>query len=136
MEMKTLSLLLIEDDEIEHLKFKRVCSKSDHNPKIAEAKNGEEALAKLQEGIPNVILLDLNMPKMNGIEFLKVLKTDDRLKYIPIIVMSSSNNYNDIKKCYEIGIAGYLTKPLRYEDYSKNIHTLLDYWSVNELISQ
>lgn len=135
MEMKALSLLLIEDDEIEHLKFKRVCGKSNHKPKILEAKNGEEALAKLEEKIPNLILLDLNMPKMNGLEFLKVLKADERLRYIPIIVMSSSNNYDDIKKCYEIGIAGYLTKPLRYEDYSNNVLTLLDYWSVNELIS-
>lgn len=133
--MNLQTILFIDDDEIERMKFKRVCSKSDHKLKILEAKNGEDALEKLQEDVPNLIILDLNMPKMNGIEFLKILKSDSIYKYIPIIVMSSSDNHNDLKECYEIGIAGYIIKPLKYDDYNNHILSLLSYWNINQLIS-
>ena len=72
---------------------------------------------------------------MNGIEFLKILKSDKRLKSIPTVILSSSDNYDDLKTCYELGIAGYILKPLRFEDYTKNITTMLDYWTNNELLN-
>ena len=133
--MKRLHVLLIEDDEIERLKFKRVCDKNKLNLTIAEAKNGEIALEILINGtfLPDFILLDLNMPKMNGIEFLKLLKSKERIKYIPIIILSSSNNHNDVKECYKVGIAGYVIKPLHYEEYSERIDSLIKYWNHNEL---
>ena len=133
--MKKLKILLIEDDEIERMKFSRVASKMG-NHTIIEAENGERALDTLKDlESPNLIVLDLNMPKVNGIEFLKILKSNSNLDYIPIIVMSTSNNHNDIKKCYEIGASGYMIKPLRYEDYKKKISCLIGYWMDNELIS-
>ena len=74
------------------------------------------------------------MPKINGLEFLRILKDDERLKYIPTIVLTTSNNRKDVLECYRIGIAGYILKPLKYEDYVSKIHKVLAYWSINELI--
>jgi len=78
----------------------------------------------------------LNMPKINGIEFLQILKNDSFLKYIPAIILTTSNNHRDVLECYKIGIAGYVLKPLKYEDYVDRIKKTLEYWSSNELISQ
>jgi CheY-like chemotaxis protein len=74
------------------------------------------------------------MPKVNGIEFLSILKSDDTLKYIPTIILTTSNNQKDLLECYKIGVAGYVLKPLKYEEYVSKIETLLTYWSINELI--
>lgn len=134
--MKSLNYLLIEDDEIERLKFVRVLKKNSYPYKLTEAKNGEEALDILEkQDAPDIILLDLNMPKMNGLEFLKILKSNPKLKYVPIIILSTSNNHRDLKQCYEEGIAGYIVKPLKYEDYVDKIKALVEYWSKNELIA-
>lgn len=133
--MKRLNILFIDDDEVERMKFSRVCSKSNYKPTVIEAVNGEDALSKLENPTSDIIFLDLNMPKMNGIEFLKILKADKKLRFIPTIILSSSDNYNDLKTCYELGIAGYIIKPLRFEDYTRNITTMLDYWTNNELLN-
>jgi CheY-like chemotaxis protein len=135
---RSLNILLIEDDAIEVMKFNRVLTTLKINHKIIEANNGEEALKILKEKeiIPDIIILDLNMPKINGIEFLRILKNDDYLKYIPSIILTTSNNHRDVMECYKIGIAGYVLKPLKYEDYVDRIQKVLEYWSVNELISQ
>ncbi|WP_369752994.1 response regulator [Flavobacterium sp. WC2409] len=135
---RSLNILLIEDDAIEVMKFNRVLSTMDLKHKIIEANNGEEALTilKVKEIIPDIIILDLNMPKINGIEFLEILKGDDHLKYIPSVILTTSNNRKDVMECYRIGIAGYLLKPLKYDDYVDRIKKLIDYWSCNELISQ
>lgn len=134
--IRQLNILFIEDDVIELMKFNRVLSKLGLNHKLIETNNGEEALSMLRKDgfLPDIILLDLNMPKLNGIEFLKILKNDDNLKRIPAIVFTTSNNPNDILECYKIGIAGYIIKPLKYEDYIILVGKTLDYWSTNELI--
>ena len=135
--MKTLNILLIEDDMIEIMKLNRASSSLQLNHKITEANNGEDALKLLEDkdSLPDIILLDLNMPKINGIEFLKILKADNRLKYIPTVILTTSNNQKDLLECYKIGIAGYVLKPLKYEDYVSKIERLLSYWSINELIT-
>ncbi len=137
MLMKTLNILLIEDDMIEIMKLNRASSSLQLNHKITEANNGEDALKLLEDkdSLPDIILLDLNMPKINGIEFLKILKADNRLKYIPTVILTTSNNQKDLLECYKIGIAGYVLKPLKYEDYVSKIEKLLSYWSINELIT-
>ena len=131
-----LKILLIEDDMIEVMKLNRTISslKLDHT--VIEANNGEDALEILnkKDQLPDIILLDLNMPKVNGIEFLKILKNDAQLKYIPTIVLTTSSNQKDLKACFEIGIAGYVLKPLKYDDYVAKIKRILAYWSINELI--
>ena len=134
--LKSLKILLIEDDIIEVMKFKRVLSNLQFNHTIIEANNGEEALELLniKDQMPNLILLDLNMPKIDGIEFLSSLKKIDSLRHIPAVVLTTSNNYKDLKECYKIGIAGYILKPLNYEEYVAKIESLLNYWAMNELI--
>ncbi|WP_158728403.1 MULTISPECIES: response regulator [unclassified Flavobacterium] len=134
---KALNILLIEDDEIEVMKFNRVLSNLKTTHKIVEANNGEEAISILKEReiIPDIIVLDLNMPKINGIEFLGILKSDEYLKYIPAIVLTTSSNRSDLLECYRIGIAGYLLKPLKYDEYVDRVTKLVEYWSTNELIT-
>tara|TARA_B110000503_G_C7116663_1_gene400683 strand:- start:597 stop:1007 length:411 start_codon:yes stop_codon:yes gene_type:complete len=136
--MRPLKILLIEDDAIEVMKFKRVLKLLALKHQIIEANNGEEALSilKIKDIIPDIILLDLNMPNLNGIEFLKILKMDEFLKHIPSIILSTSNNHKDMTECYKIGIAGYLVKPLKYEEYVDRIKKTLEYWSSNELFCQ
>lgn len=136
--LKTLKILFIEDDTIEIMKFNRVITTLGLTHQIIESNNGEEALVLLEskENLPDIVLLDLNMPKLNGIDFLTILKNDPILKYIPTIILTTSSNFKDVKECYKIGIAGYILKPLKYEDYVFKIQKLLDYWSCNELISE
>jgi len=135
---KSLNILLIEDDAIEVMKFNRVLKNLEQVHKIIEANNGEDALSILKNKviIPDIIILDLNMPKINGIEFLGILKSDDVLKYIPAIVLTTSNNHRDLLEFYRLGIAGYMLKPLKYEEYVDKIKKMIEYWSINELISQ
>ncbi len=71
---------------------------------------------------------------MNGIEFLKILKEDEFIRYLPVVILTTSANQRDILACYQNGIAGYIIKPLKYEDYVSKIEAVLNYWSVNELI--
>ncbi|MBT7240674.1 MAG: response regulator [Flavobacteriaceae bacterium] len=130
-----MTILLIEDDAIEILKFNRSLIKLREVHELIEAHNGENALDVLAENSQiDLILLDLNMPKMNGFEFLKQLRTDPNLKYIPTVVLTTSINRSDLKQAYSIGIAGYLVKPLKYEDYVLKIASLLNYWKQNELV--
>jgi CheY-like chemotaxis protein len=134
--MKTLKVLFIEDDVIEVMKLKRTISTLKLNHEIIETANGEEALINLDSSIdlPDIILMDLNMPKMNGLELLKKLRLNERYRFIPTVVLSTSNNRSDILKCYDFGISGYIAKPLKYEDYVRKIENLLAYWSINEFI--
>jgi CheY-like chemotaxis protein len=138
MRNNKLNILLIEDDAIEIMKLHRTIASLKLNHNIIEANNGLEALEFLnkKEILPDIILLDLNMPKINGIEFLTILKADEAFKFIPTIVLSTSCNNKDIMECYRIGIAGYVIKPLKYEDYVHKIDQVLQYWSLNELIKK
>ncbi len=135
MERK-LSILLIEDDTIEIMKVNRTISSLGLPHQIVEARNGELALEilKKRDQLPDIIFLDLNMPKISGIEFLRILKADPVLKYLPTIVLTTSANHKDILECYKIGIAGYVIKPLKYEDYVQKLKRVMEYWSINELI--
>lgn len=122
---------------IEIMKMNRTVSLLKAKHEITEAKNAEEALAILEtkENLPDIILLDLNMPKINGIEFLSILKQDPDLQHIPTIILTTSDNRKDILECYRIGISGYILKPLKYEEYVSKIEIALSYWSINELKS-
>ncbi len=132
---KKLNILLIEDNIIEVMKMDRTVSLLKLKHKITKAVTADKAFELLNEteSYPDIILLDLNMPKMSGIEFLSSLKSNDNLKHIPTIILTTSDNENDLKKCYKIGISGYILKPLKYEDYVKKIEVVLSYWCINEL---
>ena len=71
---------------------------------------------------------------MNGIEFLKILKADDTLKFLPTIILTTSENRADLLECYRIGVSGYVIKPLKYEDYESKIQKVLEYWNINQLV--
>ncbi len=131
-----MNILFIEDDMIETMKLKRTVSKLQSKHDITEAKNGEEAIEflKTDADLPDIILLDLNMPRMSGIEFLKILKADEVMKYIPTIILTTSENRADLLECYRVGIAGYIIKPLKYEDYEAKIQKVLAYWETSELV--
>ncbi|SDS06899.1 Response regulator receiver domain-containing protein [Polaribacter sp. KT25b] len=134
MLQKKVKILLIENDEMEIFKFKRALSSKFSDFTIIFANNGKEALSILENCFPDIILLDLNMPDINGFDFLTNVKNLSQIKHIPIIVLTTSNNINDIKKCYKLGIAGYLLKSLNDEDYLIKINKIMKYWSVNDFI--
>lgn len=131
----SLNILLIEDNLIEIMKMKRTLSFLKLNHTLSEAKNGEEALDILKDKskFPDLILLDLNMPKMSGIEFLSIIKDTDDYKHIPTVILTTSDNQKDLFECFKIGVSGYILKPLKYDDYVKKIEAVLAYWSINEL---
>jgi CheY-like chemotaxis protein len=130
-----MKILFIEDDTIETMKLTRTLSKLDEKHSLIQANNGEEALKILKDNnLPDIILLDLNMPRMNGIEFLQILKKDPLLKYLPTVILTTSENRTDLLECYKTGIAGYVIKPLKYEDYEDKLMKVISYWQVNELV--
>lgn len=132
-----LKILLVEDNIIEILKLKRAIENLGMNHEVLEAENGEIALdsIKQEEINPDIVLLDLNMPKMNGLEFLAKVRNDESMRHLPIIILSTSNNNRDLMEAYKLGVSGYILKPLKYEDYVKKIEYTLQYWSNNELIT-
>ncbi len=136
LDFNKLKVLLIEDDTIEVMKLKRAISKLEMPHEIIEAKNGEEALGILRNhnSLPDLILLDLNMPRINGLEFLKILKNDEVMRFLPVVILTTSSNRKDMLECYKEGVAGYILKPLKYDDYVQKISTTLNYWGTNELI--
>jgi CheY-like chemotaxis protein len=132
---KYLKILLVEDNLIELMKMKRTVSFLKLEHQITEAKNAEIALEILEDnnGLPDIILLDLNMPKISGVEFLSILKSREEFMHIPTVILTTSNNKKDLEECYRIGVSGYILKPLKYEAYVKKIEQVLSYWSINEL---
>jgi CheY-like chemotaxis protein len=120
-------ILLVEDDELDVISVERSLKKLDVEYELHTAYNGIEALEKLRGSetvealnpLPEVILLDLNMPKMNGIEFLKTLRSDERLKAIKVFVMTTSGEEADRKVTEQLGISGYLIKPLNFNNNTK-----------------
>ena len=130
-----LNVLVVEDDEIELLKFKMVTDGLGLDHHYEYVTDGERAIDYLRYKstvLPQLILLDLNMPRFDGLEFLSMMRSDADLRYIPTVIMTSSENVKDIKKCYELGIAGYLTKPLDLEQYQIKLKALFGYWELNK----
>ncbi|PKA99845.1 response regulator receiver domain-containing protein [Flavobacteriaceae bacterium MAR_2009_75] len=131
-----MKILFIEDDQVEMMKMNRAISKLQAKHQLIWAENGYEALSELMSStrLPDLIILDLNMPRMNGNEFLKSIKQSEVFKYIPVAVLTTSQNREDMVDCYTTGIAGYIVKPLKYEDYVKKIDKILAYWEVNAIV--
>ena len=129
-------ILLVEDDSIDVMTVKRALKELDvANPLVATG-DGEEALEYLQNHAsskPCVILLDLNMPRMSGMEFMEIAKADESLRTIPIIVFTTSNTEQDITKSFELGAAGYMVKSVDYSKFIETIKTINSYWSLSKL---
>lgn len=135
--MNSLSpILLVEDDAVDVMTVKRCLKELKIPNQLVVAGNGEEALQLLlTDGAcrPCLILLDINMPKMNGLEFLQRLKIAPHLKKIPVVILTSSREESDITYCYETGIAGYMVKPVEYQHFVDIIKLLYGYWAKSEL---
>ncbi|MHC4241604.1 MAG: response regulator [Planctomycetota bacterium] len=129
-------ILLVEDDNVDVMTVKRALKDLKINNPLVSTANGEEALEYLKNNgntRPCIILLDLNMPKMNGIEFLKIAKADDTLKKIPVIVLTTSSQQQDIIESFKLSIAGYIVKSVDYAEFTKAISTINLYWTLSKL---
>ena len=131
-------ILLVEDDDVDVMTVKRALKDLNIKNRLVNTANGEEALEYLKNNgnkKPCIILLDLNMPKMNGIEFLQVVKADDTLKKIPIIVLTTSSQQQDIVESFRLSVAGYIVKSVDYAEYTEAINIINLYWSLSKLPS-
>jgi CheY-like chemotaxis protein len=144
MEEKTINILLVEDDEVDVMNVQRAFRKNKITNPLYIAENGLEALAMLrsQDGknpiVPpfrRLILLDLNMPKMNGLEFLHQLRADSQLKSTPVVVLTTSDEDRDRLEAYNLNVAGYLLKPVTFANFDQIMLTLTNYWALSEMPS-
>ncbi len=136
-------VLLVEDDEVDTETVLRAFKKNKISNPLFTTKNGEEALAFLrrespfidptQAPRPGIILLDLNMPIMSGLEFLKIVKDDKDLKSIPVVVLTTSEEENDRLESFQHCVAGYIIKPVDFEKFVEAIKTINLYWTLSEL---
>jgi CheY-like chemotaxis protein len=136
MDIERLCLLLVEDDEIDVLTFKRALKEIHLVNQLYIASDGEEALMILrdsEQSTPCLILLDLNMPRMTGLEFLKLIKQDDVLKQIPVIILTTSKDERDKIESFKLGVAGYMVKPVDYHHFVEVVRTIDLYWTRSEL---
>jgi CheY-like chemotaxis protein len=136
---KQKPILLVEDDSVDAMTVKRAMRDLKVEHSVVHSVNGEEAMKYLTSPDtekPFVILLDLNMPKMNGIEFLKVMKTYPEIKTIPVIVLTTSKEQRDILDSFELGASGYMVKPVDYSKFVEILSKIMIYWSSSELPKQ
>jgi two-component system response regulator len=140
MESEGIDIILVEDSLDDAMLTKRAFKSFHLRNKIIHLKNGQEALDYLFndkpfEGTvfsskPKLILLDLNMPKVNGIEVLKRLKSNEKTRTIPVVILTSSAEDPDIKTCYDLGANSYIVKPVEFESFIKTVSGIGLYWSV------
>jgi len=140
--MNTLEIevLLVEDNPDDAALTIRALKKHNLANKLVHLKNGAEALdfifgtgeyaGKAADDMPKVILLDLKMPKVNGLEVLARLKSDPATKTTPVVILTSSAEDPDIRKCYELGANSYIVKPVEFDNFSKTVADLGFYWMV------
>jgi CheY-like chemotaxis protein len=141
MEEKIIHIMLVEDDVVDIMNVKRAFKKNNINNPLHIANNGLEALDMLKgrngvpklNPVPKIVLLDINMPKMNGIELLKEMRADDELKSISVFIMTTSNEDSDKFEAYSLNVAGYILKPINFEKFVTAVSTLKNFWKMIEL---
>lgn len=130
-------ILLIEDDQIDTMTVIRALKELHVTNRVEHVENGEAALSYLNDAAkdrPCLILLDLNMPVMGGIEFLRVVKGNELpLKRIPVVVLTTSEEQQDKVESFNLGVAGYIKKPVDYQRFVETMRTINAYWTVSEL---
>lgn len=136
-----LNILLVEDDEVDVMNVQRALKKNNSTASLSRAANGIEALAILRgnshispkHNSKLLILLDLNMPEMGGLEFLKELRADPALRNLPVVILTTSMQDSEIAAAYEYHVAGYIIKPIGFSSFVEKIDALNRYWSMSEL---
>jgi CheY-like chemotaxis protein len=129
-------ILLIEDDDVDVMTVKRALKDLKVTNELVPIGDGEEAIEYLKSESavkPCIVLLDLNMPKMDGTEFLKIVKADKALKKIPVVILTTSNSDRDVIESFELGAAGYMVKSIDYEKFVETIQTIDRYWTLSKL---
>lgn len=135
-----MDLLLIDDNEFEAKLTIRALSRNNPSQKIHYMKDSEEALKMLtspmNETFPKVILLDLKMPRLNGLEMLKLLKSDERCRVIPVVMLTSSKEQSDIHESYHSGVNAYVVKPVDSEEFTNTVSEVGLFWlTLNNTVS-
>ncbi|MEO7369111.1 MAG: response regulator [Gemmatimonadaceae bacterium] len=137
MSDRVLNILLVEDDEVDVMNVRRAFERNNVSNPLFVAGNGLEGLAVLRgDEMPRerrLVLLDLNMPKMNGIEFLQALRADPDLAATPVVVLTTSNDDQDKIDAYNLNVAGYLLKPVTFNNFCEKMTALNKYWAVVEM---
>lgn len=136
-----VNVLMIDDDDVDCMNVQRAFKKSNVLNPLSIAHNGLEALDKLRgengeeklSPMPRIIILDINMPKMNGLEFLKELRADNELRTISVFIMTTSNDDKDRVEAYNYNVAGYIVKPITFENFVSAISILNNFWMLNEM---
>jgi len=136
----SVGILLVEDDEVDVMNVQRSFKRTHINNPLYIASDGIQALELLHlkgseklNPFPKLILLDINMPRMNGIEFLQELRSDPELKHLTVIMLTTSNEERDIVAAYDFNVAGYILKPVDIDDFIKAISAMDMYWSLCQL---
>ena len=132
-------ILLVEDDQVDAMTVERALKDLKVINNLVRKADGKEALEYLRNESnqkPCIILLDLNMPRMNGFEFLKIVKANDILRKIPVVVLTTSHTDQDIVETYNLSVAGYIVKPVDYRNFVEAIRTIDLYWTLSELPEQ
>jgi len=128
-------ILLLEDDIVDAMTVKRALKEIGVQNEVVHVENGEEALDYLrdkQNVKPAIILLDLNMPVMNGLEFLQERLKSEELMVIPVIVLTTSRDDYDKSSSFKLSISGYMVKPVDYSQFINVIRTIDSYWTFSE----
>lgn len=132
-----LNILLVDDDEVDVMTVKRAFTKANISNQIYVATDGIEALAMLRgDTLPparRLVLLDLNMPRMNGIELLREIRKDPELQALTVVVLTTSNEDRDRVEAYQLNVAGYLLKPVTFHAFADVMATLNKYWMLMEM---
>ena len=131
-----MPILLVEDDDVDVMTMRRALKDLHVTNPLYVAGDGEAGLSVLRDPAkprPCVILLDLNMPRMNGIEFLRVVKADQHLRSIPVIVLTTSREESDRVETFSLSVAGYMIKPADYRQFVDVVRTIDLYWTLSEL---
>jgi len=135
-----INILLVEDDEVDIMNVQRAFKKNKITNPLFIARNGLEALTLLRGDnsqrmvpLPKIVLLDINMPKMGGIEFLNEIRKHPELRSISVFVMTTSNEESDKIAAYDLNVAGYILKPLSFEGFSSAVAILNHYWHLCEM---
>jgi CheY-like chemotaxis protein len=129
-------ILLVEDDNVDIMTIKRALKEIAVVNPVVSVENGEVALSYLRDAAserPCIIFLDLNMPIMNGLEFLQVAKADLAIKAIPVIVLTTSEEQLDKVSSFSLGVAGYMAKPVDYRRFVEMMRSIDLYWTVSEM---
>jgi CheY-like chemotaxis protein len=134
---KVLNILLVEDDQVDVMNVRRAFDRNRIVNPLFVAGDGIEALEMLRNGgVPpsrRIVLLDLNMPRMTGIEFLRELRRDPALMHTPVVVLTTSNDERDKIEAYNLNVAGYLLKPVTFINFVELMAALNKYWTLVEL---